>query len=111
MPKEQIDSALKQAKDAGIQNILALRGGTRSDCERIISCELCSQQLNTDPPRGQVNWVACESGFSHAIDLVKYIRKEYGDYFCVSVAGYPVGPNGCECLIAHRSSLIACFRS
>jgi methylenetetrahydrofolate reductase (NADPH) len=27
MPKEKIDLALKEAKDAGIQNILALRGG------------------------------------------------------------------------------------
>lgn len=27
MPREQIDSALKRAKAAGIQNILALRGG------------------------------------------------------------------------------------
>ena len=28
MPKEKIDVALKDAKEAGIQNILALRGGT-----------------------------------------------------------------------------------
>lgn len=27
MPRSQIDEALRQAKDAGIQNILALRGG------------------------------------------------------------------------------------
>lgn len=27
MPKEKIDVALKEAKEAGIQNILALRGG------------------------------------------------------------------------------------
>eukprot|EP00158_Paraphelidium_tribonemae_P004844 Partr_v1_DN26998_c0_g1_i1_m6640 putative Methylenetetrahydrofolate reductase len=70
MPKEKIDEALKEAKNSGIQNILALRG---------------------DPPRGQQNWVACESGFSNAVDLVRYIRSEYGDYFCVSVAGYPEG--------------------
>ena len=24
-------------------------------------------------------------------DLVKYIKKEHGDYFCISVAGYPEG--------------------
>ena len=28
MPKESIDKALKEAKAAGVQNILALRGGT-----------------------------------------------------------------------------------
>ncbi|ORX88979.1 methylenetetrahydrofolate reduct [Basidiobolus meristosporus CBS 931.73] len=70
MPKEQIDFALKKAKECGIQNILALRG---------------------DPPRGQEVWTACESGFSNAVDLVRYIREQYGDYFCVSVAGYPEG--------------------
>lgn len=70
MPKEKIDIALKQAKQAGIQNILALRG---------------------DPPRGQENWEKCENGFSYAVDLVKYIKEQYGDYFCISVAGYPEG--------------------
>jgi methylenetetrahydrofolate reductase (NADPH) len=47
--------------------------------------------LRGDPPRGQAEWVKCDNGFSHAIDLVRYIRKEYGDYFCISVAGYPEG--------------------
>ncbi|CAG8713325.1 24289_t:CDS:2 [Dentiscutata erythropus] len=70
MPKEKIDKALKDAKDCGCQNILALRG---------------------DPPRGQVNWEACENGFSHAIDLVRYIRAQYGDYFGICVAGYCEG--------------------
>lgn len=30
-----------------------------------------------------------EGHFAHATDLVEYIRKEYGDTFCISVAGYP----------------------
>lgn len=30
--------------------------------------------------------------FNHVhLDLVKYIKKEHGDYFCISVAGYPEG--------------------
>merc|ERR1711985_76394 len=33
----------------------------------------------------------CEGGFAYATDLVKYIRAEYGDYFCIAVAGYPEG--------------------
>ncbi|GAA5815458.1 hypothetical protein MFLAVUS_008970 [Mucor flavus] len=70
MPVESIDSALKNAKACGCQNILALRG---------------------DPPQGQLNWESCENGFSNAIDLVKYIRKNYGDYFCIAVAGHPEG--------------------
>jgi len=67
MPREQIDEALRQAKAAGIQNILALRG---------------------DPPRGE-QWQKIEGGFAHAVDLVKYIRDQYGDYFGICVAGYP----------------------
>ncbi|KAI8590756.1 methylenetetrahydrofolate reductase-domain-containing protein [Geranomyces variabilis] len=70
MPREKIDIALNDAKAAGIQNILALRG---------------------DPPRGEANWTKCETGFSYAADLVKYIREQYGDYFCIGVAGYPEG--------------------
>ncbi|CDH54318.1 methylenetetrahydrofolate reduct [Lichtheimia corymbifera JMRC:FSU:9682] len=70
MPVEKIDAALKAAKDCGCQNILALRG---------------------DPPKGQKNWESVENGFSHAVDLVRYIRKQYGDYFCIGVAGYPEG--------------------
>ncbi|CAK9253345.1 unnamed protein product [Sphagnum jensenii] len=30
-------------------------------------------------------------GLSHAIDLVRLIRQEHGDYFCVAVAGFPEG--------------------
>ncbi|KAI8371619.1 methylenetetrahydrofolate reductase-domain-containing protein [Radiomyces spectabilis] len=70
MEKEQIDHALKEAKNAGIQNILALRG---------------------DPPRGHEYWTPCDNGFNHAVDLVRYIREQYGDYFCIGVAGYPDG--------------------
>ncbi|KAJ3417218.1 hypothetical protein HDV05_006424 [Chytridiales sp. JEL 0842] len=70
MPREKIDEALEEAKAAGIQNILALRG---------------------DPPRGQINWTKHETGFSHGADLVKYIKEKHGDYFCVGVAGYPEG--------------------
>ncbi|ORX63211.1 methylenetetrahydrofolate reduct [Hesseltinella vesiculosa] len=65
-----IDEVLKSAKEAGIQNILALRG---------------------DAPRGHEYWTPAENGFHHAIDLVRYIRQQYGDYFCIGVAGYPEG--------------------
>ncbi|KAK6204284.1 methylenetetrahydrofolate reductase-domain-containing protein [Scheffersomyces amazonensis] len=67
--KEIIDEALKKAKENGIRNILALRG---------------------DPPRAEEYWTPnCD--FNGAVDLVKYIKQEYGDYFCVGVAGYPEG--------------------
>lgn len=68
MDVAKIDQALEQAKQRGIRSILALRG---------------------DAPRGQEYWTVCEGGFTHAVDLVKYIRAKYGDYFCLGVAGYP----------------------
>ncbi|KAK5816582.1 methylenetetrahydrofolate reductase-domain-containing protein [Linnemannia elongata] len=70
MDRGKVDDALAEAKKAGIQNILALRG---------------------DPPRGQEYWTQIDDTFVHAIDLVRYIRQQYGDYFCIGVAGYPEG--------------------
>ena len=73
MEVEKIKQGLDGAKAAGIRNIVALRG---------------------DPPAGQDRWEATEGGFACALDLVKHIRENYGDWFCVSVAGYPEGhPN------------------
>ena len=68
MEKDMVDKALAECKAAGIRNILALRG---------------------DPPKGQEKWTAVEGGFECGLDLVKYIRSQYGDYFGIAVAGYP----------------------
>ncbi|KAL4401820.1 methylenetetrahydrofolate reductase 1 [Malassezia pachydermatis] len=65
-----LDSALDGAKRFGIRNILALRG---------------------DPPRGEEYWVATDQRFQYASDLVRYIKEQHGDYFCIGVAGYPEG--------------------
>lgn len=70
MDKKILDNALSKAKEAGIRNILALRG---------------------DPPRGAEYWTPNEGDFVYAIDLVKYIRQEYQDWFCIGVAAYPEG--------------------
>ena len=49
---------------------------------------------STDPPVGQERWEPVEGGFCSALDLVTYIRKNYGTFFSVGVAGYPEGhPN------------------
>lgn len=32
-----------------------------------------------------------QGGLSHAVDLVRLIRREHGDYFCIAVAGHPEG--------------------
>ncbi|CAM9290367.1 unnamed protein product [Scytosiphon promiscuus] len=59
----EIKGALNKAREAGIQNILALRG---------------------DPSKGLGNWEAAEGGLRNAIDLVRLIREEHGDYFGVA---------------------------
>lgn len=41
----------------------------------------------TDPPRGEEYWTAASDDFQHATDLVRYIRKQYGQDFCIGVAG------------------------
>lgn len=69
MPKQLVENALRDAYNAGCQNILALRG---------------------DPP-AEGDWTPTEGGFAYAKDLVKYIRDSYGDYFDIGVAGYPEG--------------------
>merc|ERR1719335_14854 len=61
---------LQRCKEKGLCNILALRG---------------------DPPANATEWTATEGGFSHAVDLVRFIRKEFGDFFCIGVAAYPEG--------------------
>ncbi|KAG6492698.1 hypothetical protein ZIOFF_047663 [Zingiber officinale] len=68
MPVEKIDHALDTIKSNGIQNVLALRG---------------------DPPHGQDKFVQVAGGFACALDLVQHIRAKYGDYFGITVAGYP----------------------
>lgn len=45
--------------------------------------------LRGDPPQGKDEWEAVEDGFVHGIDLVKHIRRIYGDYFDIAVAGFP----------------------
>jgi len=62
----KIDSFLNSLADAGIENILALRG---------------------DPPQGEdYDWKSAE--FHYASDLVSYVRKHHPN-FDVAVAAYP----------------------
>jgi methylenetetrahydrofolate reductase (NADPH) len=58
---------LKQARDAGVDHIVALRG---------------------DPPRGQTAFHAVADGFQYASELVALIHAEFPE-FGIAVAGYP----------------------
>ena len=79
MSRKLVDEALEQAKVLGVRNILALRGDPpRSDEYR--------DETNPDAKEDDSN-----TDFTWAVDLVRYIRKQYGDYFCIGVAGYPEG--------------------
>jgi len=71
--ESSVKDALVEAKEGDITSICALRG---------------------DPPVGQDKWAATDGGFNCALDLVKFIKSEYGDFFSLAVAGYPEGhPN------------------
>lgn len=90
MPVEKIDHALNTIRSNGIQNVLALRG---------------------DPPHGQDKFVQIQDGFACALDLVKHMRSKYGDYFGITVAGYPeahpdvIGIDGVATLEGYHSDL------
>ena len=63
---DDLRSALNQMRDAGIDNVLALRG---------------------DPPAGETEFVPAEGGLSFANELAELVQGEYD--FCVVGAAYP----------------------
>jgi methylenetetrahydrofolate reductase (NADPH) len=65
----EIAAVLDRLRDAGIENVLPLRG---------------------DPPRGQEGFVKPEGGFGYAQELVRFIRSS-GYPFCLGGACYPEG--------------------
>src|SRR3954463_7547697 len=69
---DEIGKILDDLWNAGIRNVLALRG---------------------DPPAGQSQFVATEGGFAYASDLVKFVRGRHD--FAIGVAGYPEGHPQC----------------
>ena len=78
--KEGVREQLQNYLDNGIKNLLALRG---------------------DLPYG---WTGTNGDFAYATDLVRFIRREFGDEFEIAVAGSPEGHITCGTLeadIAH----------
>ena len=67
--REQLTDLLTLYRQQGIRNIVALRGDAAD-------------------PQG---FVAHESGFRYAHQLVELIRARFGDAFGIAVAGYPEG--------------------
>jgi len=69
---DELDGILRQLRDAGIRNVLALRG---------------------DVPAGAMRFEPTPGGFAYANELVEFIRRSYD--FCIGVAGYPEGHPQC----------------
>ncbi|XP_065842527.1 methylenetetrahydrofolate reductase (NADPH)-like [Oscarella lobularis] len=67
--RDQLIAYLHKAKQAGLRNVMALRG---------------------DASDGEA-WKTPEGGLDYASDLVRLIREEFGDYFGICVAGHPQG--------------------
>ncbi len=67
--QQELRATLQLLSEAGIHNLLALRG---------------------DAPAGQESFVKTEGGFAHADELVAFIRAEGFD-FCIGAACYPEG--------------------
>ncbi|XP_076754404.1 5,10-methylenetetrahydrofolate reductase isoform X2 [Xylocopa sonorina] len=61
LTETDVQTILNKALDCGIHNIFALRGDSTSE----------------------------NNIFPHTVDLVRFIRKQFGDTFCICVAGFP----------------------
>ena len=81
MKRKVVDEALEEAKALGVRNILALRGDPPREEE---------YRLEDETENGKDEDDSNET-FTWAVDLVRYIRRVHGDYFCIGVAGYPEG--------------------
>lgn len=66
--RDELRSVLDRIVDAGVENVLALRG---------------------DPPKGQTTFVATEGGFRYASELAEFIQQNFGEKLCIGGAAYP----------------------
>ncbi|KAL8738066.1 MAG: hypothetical protein Q9181_001090 [Wetmoreana brouardii] len=82
MKRKVVDEALKEAKIMGVRNVLALRGDPPREEEYRLDIENGQEEEEVKETNEEFVW---------AVDLVRYIRREYGDFFCIGVAAYPEG--------------------
>jgi len=73
--RAEIGEVLDRLRNAGVDNIMALRG---------------------DPPQGQDTFVQTEGGFAYANDLIAFIRGRLGDGVSIGAACYPEGHVDCR---------------
>ena len=65
-PKERLEEILDQIEEAGVENVLALRG---------------------DPPRGETQWEPHPGGLNYSVELIGLIRERSD--LCVGAACFP----------------------
>ncbi len=65
-PTERLVQILGEVRDAGIDNVLALRG---------------------DPPRGETEWRPHPGGLEYSVELIELIRDRFD--FCIGAACFP----------------------
>src|SRR2546423_2076019 len=65
-PTERLIEILEGIRDAGVENVLALRG---------------------DPPRGETEWTPHPGGLHYSVELIRLIRERFD--FCVGAACFP----------------------
>ncbi|KAL8997744.1 MAG: hypothetical protein Q9169_003073 [Polycauliona sp. 2 TL-2023] len=82
MKRRIVDKALEEAKIIGVRNILALRGDPPRDEEYRLDTEDGEEGDEIKDNNKEFVW---------AEDLVRHIRRKYGDFFCIGVAAYPEG--------------------
>lgn len=66
-PRQELREILTELRDAGIENVIALRG---------------------DPPKGETQFTPAPNGFAYASEFVRFIRDEGFD-FCIAGGAYP----------------------
>jgi methylenetetrahydrofolate reductase (NADPH) len=66
--RDDLKNVLDRLVDAGVENVLALRG---------------------DPPKGETTFRYTEGGFRYANELAAFVREQYDGKLCIGGACYP----------------------
>jgi methylenetetrahydrofolate reductase (NADPH) len=65
-PRERLGEILAEIREAGIENVLALRG---------------------DPPRGETEWKPHPGGLCYSVELIELMRSQFD--FCIGATCFP----------------------
>lgn len=94
--RKTVDLVARIKGDLGVEAMAHMTcvGSTREDIAQVLD-ELSQKKLENvlalrgDPPKGESAFIPTQGGFSHANELVAFIRERYR--FCIGAACYPEG--------------------